>query len=301
MRILLTGSNGFLGYNFYQFIRRTRPNIDIEQFDLSGGKDVRNYDQVLQAVEGKDLVIHAAAQTHVDFSLHSDLTDQKKFVDTNVNGTLNVIAACKRYGVKLIHISTSEVYGTNQEPGQVMTESHPIAAQAGIYATSKACADLTCRMETITNQADIVILRLFNLWGVHQSVEKAIPRFISQGEKGEDLTIYGDGEQVRDYLNVVNACEAIWRSKDLPSGTIANVATGEPVKINDLAKMIADSFGVKLKHVEARPGEVRELRGRYAYFESLTGWYPTKFINKDTIKELIGWYTANQPIQQPKL
>jgi len=294
MKILITGSSGMLGYSLCQWLNREQPQVLIQQFDLSTGHDVRNYDQVLQSVEGKDLVIHAAALTHVDFSLHNDLQDQKKFVDTNVNGTLNVIKACEKYKVKMIYISSSEVYGQNVNSGKLMSEDHPLNAQAGIYATTKLCADRTCKMETLTQGADIVILRPFNFWGVHQSVEKAIPRFIYQFLNGEYLTVYGDGEQLRDYVWIQDVARAIWLAKDLPSGTVANVCTGKPIKIKDLASMVSS----KVKLVDPRPAEVAELRGDYSYFNKLTGWKPTRFINKDTIANLIGWYRENEWIHQ---
>lgn len=296
MRVLITGGTGFLGTNFYQYLRRKEPTIDIRIFSRRTGGDVRNYGQVLSATEGVDLVIHMAAQTHVDFSLHNDLKDQQSFIDTNVTGTNNVIWACRRNNAKMIHISTSEVYGSSQTPGEAMREDHPIAPQAGIYATTKACADLTCRMATMTTSANIVILRIFNLWGPYQSVEKLIPRMINQKLNSEPLTIYGDGQQRRDYVHAQDASEAIWLAKDLPSGTIANVASGTNYTIESIAKLV----GGEVTHVQSRPGEVRELLGDYTRF-SLTGWKPKTFINSESMKNLIDWYSVNQFIQQPTL
>src|SRR3990167_2030073 len=137
MRLLITGS-GFLGTNLYQWIRRNHPEIEVTIVSRRTGTDIRDYEQIKKVIKGNDLVCHTAAQTHVDYSLHNDLEDQLNFVDTNVKGTLHVIKACERYGAKMIYVSTSEIYGQNQNPGKPMTESHPIDPQAGIYAVTKA-------------------------------------------------------------------------------------------------------------------------------------------------------------------
>lgn len=296
MRVGILGGTGFLGTNLYHHIRRVDSKVDITIGSRRTGVDVRIPYQVEDFVKDRDLVISAAAQTHVDFSLHGSLEDQTNFLDTNAKGTLNVIHACKKYRVKMIHISTSEVYGTNQHEG-VMTEDHPILAQAGIYATSKAFADLTCRMETLTSGADIVILRPFNFWGPYQSVEKLIPRFINQSETTGELTIYGDGEQRRDYVYIQDVAEAIWLAKELPGGTICNIGTGTNISINEIAKM----FKVKIKHIESRPAEVKELKGSFARINDLTGWKPKTYIDKESLGKVINWYKTNQMIVQPQM
>jgi len=302
MRCLISGGTGFLGTNLYQWVRRNYPEVEVSIASRRTGTDIRDFEQVKKVIKGQDYVIHCAAQTHVDYSLHNDLEDQLNFVDTNVKGTLHVIKACQKYGVKMINISSSEVYGSNQNEGVAMSETHSLGAQAGIYATTKACADLTCRMETITNGANIVILRPFNFWGPGQSMEKFIPRLIDQGMNKQPLTIYGDGLQKRDYLYIQDACEAIWKVLEVfPTGETYNIATSTPVTILSVAKIIADYFHVPIIHIEPRPGEVRELCGDYTKLKDLTGWEPSKFINEDTLKGVIAWYEENKQIRQPNL
>ena len=178
MKVLVLGGTGFLGYNFYQVVRRIDEDVDIWVYSRRTGDDVRDHEKLYAAVEGKDLVINMAAQTHVDFSILGDLQDKQEFLTTNALGTLNVLTACLKYKVKCIHISTSEVYGTSQTPGIPMTEEHPILAQAGVYAVSKSSADLLCRMAFMTEGQDVVVVRPFNMYGPHQSMEKLFPRFI---------------------------------------------------------------------------------------------------------------------------
>ena len=301
MNVLITGGTGFLGNNLYQWIRRNYPNVNVSVASRRTGTDIRNYEQVKEVIKNQDCVINCAAQTHVDYSLHNDLEDQLNFIDTNVKGTLHVIKACQRYNVKMIHISTSEVYGQNQTPGTPMKENHPIDPQAGIYAVTKAAADRLCRMETITTGADIVILRPFNFWGPGQSVEKFIPRLIQQGLNKEDLTIYGDGEQSRDYVYIEDVSKAIWLAKDLPTGTICNVATQITIKINTVAKIIADYYKVKIKHIEPRPGEVRQLLGDFRKINEMTGWLPSIHLDKTNLERVIKWYEINGFLRQPNL
>jgi len=198
MRILITGGTGFLGTNLYQWVRRNHPEVEVSIASRRTGIDIRDYEQIKKVIKGQDYVVHCAAQTHVDFSLHGDLEDQLNFVDTNVKGALHVIKACEKHKVKLIYISTSEVYGSDAFPGKPMDEDHPLNAQAGIYAVTKLAADRLCRMETLTQGADTVIVRPFNFWGPGQSVEKLIPRLINQGMNKQPLTVYGTGLQKRD-------------------------------------------------------------------------------------------------------
>ena len=304
-KILITGGTGFLGYNLFQHLRRVDPSLDVWVYSRRTGGDIKNFEQVASAIHDKDLVINLAAQTHVDFSIDGDIFEKQEFVDTNVKGALNVIMAARQSKVKLIHISTSEVYGTNQYPGKAMTEDHPLLAQAGTYAVSKAAADLLCRMAYMTEGADIVVVRPFNLFGPHQSREKLIPRFINLAMFGEPLTIYGDGEQKRDYLWAPDAADAIWKLRHAPPGTIVNIGTNNSYTINHVAETIIRACGSKGMRVHtegyrARPAELKELHGSYAKLYDLTGWEPSTLLESG-IARCVDWYSSNGYIEPPKI
>lgn len=304
-RVLITGGTGFLGYSLYQHLRRTSPDLDVWVYSRRTGSDIKDYNQLERAVEGKDLVIALAAQTHVDFSIDGSIEEKQEFVDTNIKGTLNTLMACRKHGAKMIHISTSEVYGTNQFPGTPMTEDHPLLAQAGTYAVSKAAADLLCRMAYMTDGTDVVTVRPFNLFGPHQSMEKLIPRFINQAVFGHALTIYGDGLQKRDYLWAPDAARALWSAKDLPAGTIVNIGTENSYTINDVAETIlkaCNGKGIRVhaENTKARPAEVRELNGSYKRLNEMTGWLPSVHL-EEGIRKCVDWYTSNGYIQPPKI
>lgn len=304
-KILITGGTGFFGYNLYQHLRRIDPDLDLWVFSRRTGADVKNYTQLEEAVAGKDLVLHLASQTHVDFSIEGDILEKQEFLNTNTLGTLNVLAACRKHKIKMIHMSTSEVYGSSQTPGVPMTEEHPVLAQAGVYAVSKAAADLLCRMAHMTEEQDVIIFRPFNMFGPHQSMEKLIPRFISLASFGEPLTVYGDGLQTRDYVWVQDVADALWRSRLLPAGTIVNCGTEATYTINDIAEIIIRACGSKgmkvhLTNTHARPGEVRELNGSYQKLYNLTGWKPVVRL-EEGINRCVNWYTSNNYIVPPKI
>ncbi len=305
MKVLVTGGTGFLGYNFYQVVRRLDEDVDIWVYSRRTGDDIRDYEKLDAAIEGKDLVINMSAQTHVDFSIKGDLQDKHEFLTTNALGALNVLIACLKHKVKCIHISTSEVYGTSQHPGVPMTEEHPILAQAGVYAVSKASADLLCRMAFMTEGQDVVVVRPFNMYGPHQSMEKLFPRFISLASFGEPLTIYGDGEQRRDYVWVQDVAKAIWLAKDIPAGEIINVGTEISYSVNDIASEIIKACGDKgikihTKQNETRPAEVQELNGSFQRLYDLTGWRPEVYLTEGT-RKCVDWYLSNSYIVPPKI
>jgi len=316
MKVLITGGTGFLGYNLYQFLRRAREDakehvgIDVHNLELwvysrRTGSDILDYEKLSEAIKGMDLVYHLAAQTHVDFSIRGDIAEKQHFIDTNTKGTLNVLMACLTYGVKLVHVSTSEVYGTNQNPGEPMTEDHPLLGQAGTYAVSKVAGDLLCRMAYMTEGQDVVIARPFNLFGPHQSMEKLIPRFINLASCGEPLTIYGDGEQRRDYLYAHDAARALWALSQAPAGTIVNIGTENSYSINELSEVIIKACGSKGLFVHAagfsaRPAEVQELNGSYQKLMALTGWRPETDIETG-IEKCVDWYTSNGYIAPPDI
>lgn len=304
-RVLITGGTGFLGYNLYQALRRLNAELDIWVYSRRTGGDVTNYQQTEAAMQDKDLVLNLAAQTHVDFSIDGTVEEKQQFIDTNVKGTLNVLMAGRKTKTKIIHISTSEVYGTSQTPGIPMTETHPLLAQAGVYAVSKASADLLCRMAFMTEGQEVIIVRPFNMYGPHQSMEKLFPRFINMAMYGEPLTIYGDGEQRRDYVWAQDVAEALWRLRYAEAGTIVNIGTEISHSINELADRIISVCNSKGMRVHTsmsatRPAEVRELNGSNKLLYDITGFRP-KVGLAEGIQKCVDWYTSNSYIVPPKI
>lgn len=302
MNVLVTGGTGLIGKAFYRHVREHAPGHTFWLYSRRTGGDILDTDHLQRAAEGKDLVVHLAACTHVDFSIEGELSEKQYYLDVNAKGTLNVLDACRKAGAKMVHVSTSEVYGTNQNPGEPMDEDHPLLGQAGTYAVSKVCADLLCRMAYMTEGQDVVVLRPFNQVGPGQSKEKLFPRFIGQALRGDPLTIYGDGLQSRDYVHVDDTARAIWAARNLDAGTVCNIATGEHHTVKAIAERIIDACGGRTTathvHTEARPAEVRELLGDASKLKGLTGWEP-RYDLDGIIEDLVGWYAANGEIQPP--
>lgn len=307
MKILITGSNGFIGYNLYQWMRRNHQEADIYCYDMAYGQNILNYEQLRAAVSGKDVVFHLAALTHVDYSISGPMDERQAFIDINHKGTWNVLEACREEGVKLVHISTSEVYGANQKPGSPMTEDHPLNPMAGTYAVSKAAADHECRVAYEVFGQDVVVIRPFNQYGPHQSMEKLIPRFIKLATYGEPLTVHGDGTQKRDYVYAEDTASAIWAAKDLPAGTIVNIGTENAYSINELADMIIRKVETRFPSIRVnvvkdthRPNDLAELNGSYQLINKLCGWKPVVSL-EEGIEKCVDWYSSNGYIQPPQI
>lgn len=307
MKVLITGGSGFIGYNFYQWLRRNEGEADIWLYSSRYNQDILDYPTLEKAIQGMDLVVHMAAMTHVDYSIDGPMEERSRFIDVNHKGTWNVLEACRKHKVKMIHISTSEVYGSNQMPGTPMDESHPLNPDAGTYAVSKAAADHECRVAYEVFGQDVVIIRPFNQYGPHQSMEKLIPRFIKLATYGEPLTVHGDGNQKRDYVYAEDTASAIWAARDFSAGTIVNIGTENAYSINEIAELV--QFYVQSKYPSMvvhvvkdtpRPNDLAELRGSYQTIKRLCGWKPSVTI-EEGIQRCVDWYSSNGYIVPPKI
>ena len=224
MRILVTGGAGFIGSCFVRYMINKYPDYKIINLDaltycgnlenLNDVKDNPNYrfvhgnicDKRLarELISEVDCVVNFAAESHVDNSIkHPEI-----FVETNVQGTLNLLQASKEYGIeRYLQVSTDEVYGTLGKTGYFY-ETTPIQPNSP-YSASKAGADLLVRAYYETYKMPVLNTRCSNNYGPYQYPEKLIPFFISQLLKGEKVPVYGDGLNVRDWLYVYDHCSAI--------------------------------------------------------------------------------------------
>jgi len=209
-----------------------------------------------------DIVFHLAAQVNIDSSIISPLST----ADINCAGTLNVLEACRIYNVpKVVFASSSEIYGSAQTDR--MNESHPLDPQSP-YAASKAYGDRLCHSYNETYGMNIAMLRNFNIFGPRQRFTQAgdcygavIGIFTNLILHGQPPTIFGDGEQSRDYQYVSDAVDAyiMCMEKDIKGPLV--VGTGRDIRINDIAKNLIDICGSSVRpiYVEPRAGEVRRL------------------------------------------
>ncbi len=257
--------------------------------------DIRDATLVRELVEGVDVIVNAAAESHVEKSIEHGASE---FVTTNVEGTQILLDAIRVTPVeRFILISSSEVYGTAE--AAPMDEEHALNPRSP-YAATKAGADRLAYSYWTTYDLPIVIVRPFNNYGPRQHPEKVVPRFITQALADEPLTIHGDGHASRDWLYVLDDAEAIERTIETPidsiAGEVINVATGIDISVSDIAAMVLDVLGKPAeltRNVPERPGQVDRHIGSVDKARDLLGWQArTSF--EAGLERTVAWYRDNE-------
>lgn len=313
MKLLVTGGAGFIGSHFIRYILNKYPDYQVVNMDaltyagnlanltsISDSErytfvhaDIRNQTRVDQVLfeTSVDAVIHLAAESHVDRSIESP----GKFVETNVLGTQNLLESARLHGIgTFVHISTDEVYGSLGGSGS-FTEETPLAPNSP-YAASKASSDLFVRSYYETYGMDTRITRCSNNYGPNQYPEKLIPLCISRAVQGLPVPLYGDGQNVRDWLHVYDHCSAIdavlHRAKP---GSVYNIGANNEWNNVDLVKKILGILNVptsQIVPVRDRLGHDRRYAIDASKLKQDLGWKPV-YDFEDGLKETIEWF-ANQ-------
>src|SRR5436305_7928346 len=257
--------------------------------------DIRDAALVRELVANVDVIVNAAAESHVEKSIEDGASE---FVTTNVEGTQILLDAIRRTPVeRFILISSSEVYGTAEYAP--MDEVHPLNPRSP-YAATKAGADRLAYAYYVTYGLPVVIVRPFNNYGPRQHPEKVIPRFVTQALQDRELTIHGDGHASRDWLYVDDDAEAIEAVISAPlenvAGEVLNIATGIDIPVTEIADAVLGALGkpASLKSfVTERPGQVdRHIRSTEKT-ERLTGWRArTTF--EEGLARTIAWDRENE-------
>lgn len=317
MKILVTGGAGFIGGNFIQYMLKNHPDCRMVCLDkltyagnlstLAGALNNANFTFVrgdiadsdfvcgLFARESFDAVVNFAAESHVDRSI----SGAQVFMVSNVVGVQVLLDACNRYGVRRFHqISTDEVYGDLPlgSPSLKFTEESPLRPSSP-YAASKAAADLIALASRRTYGTFVTISRSSNNYGPYQYPEKLIPLVITRALAGEKVPVYGDGQNVREWISVFDHCRAV----DLvlqngESGEIYNVGGGVEMANIDLVELILNELGVSRSLIEFVPDRKGHDR-RYSIDSNKMaykfGWRPqTNFL--EGIKRTVRWYKNNR-------
>jgi|SRR3989344_5511322 len=315
MKILITGGLGFIGSNFIRHFLKKYPDYEITNLDkmtycgnpenLSDIEKNKNYSfvkgdicdssVVKKSVKGKDVVINFAAETHVDRSI----IESGSFVKTDVLGTHTLLEAAKKYNIKkFLQISTDEVFGSI-ENGSFNENS--LLQPNSPYSASKAGGDMIVRAYNKTFGIPALITRSSNNYGPYQYPEKFMPLFITNLLENKKVPLYGDGKNVRDWLFVVDNCEAI----DIvfhkgAVGEIYNIGGDCEKKNIDVVKMILKALGKDESHIEYVKDRLAHDR-RYSLDSSKIkklGWKPkTSF--EDGLKATIDWYRKNEDWWKP--
>ena len=274
MKALVTGGGGFIGSNVVRALLARGDDVRVLDNFSTGSRanlaglesdvqlvegDLRSYERVHAAVRGAEVVFHEGALPSVPRSVQDPLTTTA----VNVEGTLNVLLAARDEGVRrIVNASSSSVYGNTGTLPRVETQApDPISP----YAVAKLAAERFCTSFTRVYGMDIVSLRYFNVFGPRQDPTSqyaaVVPRFIRAIADDEPVTIYGDGDQSRDFTFVDNVVGANLLAADAPGvgGEILNVATGDSVTVNALADAIGAMLGKPVEKVyePAREADVR--------------------------------------------
>ena len=264
--------------------------VNHSRFTMAEG-NIRDTDFVdtLFATYKPDIVVHFAAETHVDRSI----VGPQVFLETNVIATGVLLDACLRYGIQRFHyVSTDEVYGTLPlQGGNPFTEQNPLMPSSP-YAASKASSDLLVLSYHKTYGLPITISRCSNNYGTHQYPEKLIPLMIQKALQGKPLPVYGDGLNVRDWIHVVDHCRAIdcilQKGK---VGEVYNIGASEEIPNIKLVKQILDVLGKPYELITYVPDRLgHDLR--YAIDSSkleALGW-KAEYNMEESLKRVVEWY-----------
>jgi dTDP-glucose 4,6-dehydratase len=313
-RVLVTGGAGFIPSNLIRHLLEHTSHEVISLDALTYAASIENLADVMshprlefvegdirdaglvdEVVGGVDVIVNAAAESHVEKSIRDGASE---FVTTNVEGTQILLDAIRVQPVeRFLLLSSSEVYGTAEYAP--MDERHPLEPRSP-YAATKAGADRLAYSYRVTYDLPIVIVRPFNNYGPRQHPEKVVPRFVTQALSGEPLTVHGDGHASRDWLYVDDTASAIEALIDAPldavAGEVVNVATGTDLSVGEIAALVVEAIGdptVDVVHVDERPGQVDRHIGSTEKLATLTGWRAsTSFA--DGLERTIAWYRENE-------
>ncbi|MFH1038821.1 MAG: NAD-dependent epimerase/dehydratase family protein [PVC group bacterium] len=304
---LVTGGAGFIGSHLagrlaqegarvrvFDNLSTGNPgNLDLDHVDLRKG-DVRNEGEVKEALEGVDIVFHHAAQINPARAVENPIED----FEINARGTLNLLWASLKAGVKKVILASTNVYG-NAALESLPESFSTLFARSSLlspYAASKVSAEAYCKVFNDELGLPTVRLRYFNVYGPRQTVKSesgAVAIFTLRALAGKPIVIFGDGTRTRDFVYVEDVVDANIRAarKDEAAGGVFNVGTGIETSINELAESVieATSFRVPVEHTEERAADFRRARADLALSKKVLGYNP-KVRLREGLRSCIEWY-----------
>ncbi len=311
--ILVTGGAGFIGSNFIRYVLQHDPDVHIVNVDaLTYAGNLANLEDVADSpryhfVHGKiqdqaliervcrdygvEGIINFAAESHVDRSIHS----AAPFLETNVLGVLHLLEVVRKLSIpRFVHISTDEVYGSIAEGAA--TEAAPLRPNSP-YAASKASADLLIRSYIRTYGVPAIITRASNNYGPYQFPEKLIPLMITNALEDQPLPVYGDGQNIRDWLFVEDHCAALWLIYQRGSeGEIYNICSGEHrrnIEVVEAIVRLLNKPSSLIQFVPDRPGHDRRYAMDATKLRQQLGWQPTVSFDEG-LARTVQWYQSHR-------
>ena len=315
----MTGGCGFIGSNYVRGILSDRWGGNVEQVTVIDSltyagnlanldpviadprltfvrEDIVNQKEITEILKGHDIVVHFAAESHVDRSI----SGSAEFIRTNVLGTHSMLQASLNANIKqFLHVSTDEVYGSISEGS--WDEQEPLLPNSP-YAASKASSDLIARSFFVTHGLDVRITRCSNNFGIYQYPEKVMPLLITNLMEGKKVPLYGDGLNVRDWLHVDDHCRGIQLVIDNGrAGQIYNIGGGTELSNIDLTNMIIAAMGAtkaSIEPVEDRKAHDRRYSVDITKIHNELGYAPQCTLH-DTLSDIVDWYKNNEQWWKP--
>ena len=317
LKVLVTGAGGFIGSHLTERLVAIGAGVRaLVQYNSAGSwewldsspvknevdvfmGDLRDRDSLRKAIKGVDVVFHLGALISIPYSYEGPLS----YIQTNIEGTINVLQMAIDTGVKLvIHTSTSEVYGTARQVP--IDEDHPLQGQSP-YSASKIAADKMAEAFYLSFGLPVVTVRPFNAYGPRQSARAVIPTIITQALTQNEIRL-GSLHPTRDLNYVKDTVEGFIRAAEIPEsvGRVINIGTGKEISIGDLAKTILDLLGkeipIRTEGQRVRPSgsEVERLCADNSLAKQLLGWKP-KYTLRQGLAETIEWIKGNIQYYKP--
>ena len=315
MKLLVCGGMGFIGSAFIRNHLNKNPNDQIVNLDnLTTGSnvknlekidetnyqfindDIKNHETVNKITNDTDVIVNFAAETHVDRSI----SNPKQFLETNILGTYTLLEAAKKHETLFVHISTDEIYGdaTNQDSfneKSILKPSNP-------YSASKAAADHLVSSYARTYGTKCIITRCTNNFGPYQFPEKLIPKTIIRAQKNLKVPLYGDGNQIRSWIYVldhVSAIDSLITKGEL--GEIYNITSWNEISNRTIVEKILglmEKPDAIIEHVGDRPGHDKRYSIDSSKIQNEIGWKPAYDFD-NAIKQTVDWYLKNKDWWEP--
>jgi dTDP-glucose 4,6-dehydratase len=310
MRVLVTGGAGFIGSHFAKRLKAAGEDVRVlDKLTYSGNPanldgtgielvvgDICDADAVADAAAGCEAIVNFAAETHVDRSI----LGPAEFIQTNVAGTQVLLDHARDAGIRLVHVSTDEVYGDVPE-GVSSVEDDPLRPSSP-YSAAKAGGDLQVLGSVRTYGVDALITRGSNTYGPNQYPEKLLPLFVTNALDGEPLPLYGDGAQTRDWLFVEDHCAGIELAlRHGCAGEAYNIGGGEEATNREITTLVLEHTGADeslVRPVEDRPGHDRRYSLDTTKARAELGWEPRTGLARG-FPLTAAWYAANRPWWEP--
>ena len=315
MKFLVCGGYGFIGSTFIKNHLKNFPNdiiINIDNLTIGSNKlnlseitnenysfinqDIKNFNEIEKISKDVDVIVNFAAETHVDRSI----ANPKPFLETNILGTYSLLESARKYDKKFIHVSTDEIYGDleNKESfneDDILKPSNP-------YSATKAAADLLVGSYKRTYGINSIITRCTNNFGPNQFPEKLIPKTIIRASQDLKIPLYGDGNQIRSWIHVIDHVSAIdaliSRGK---SGEIYNITAWNEISNKDIVEKILKIMKKPsdlIEFVPDRPGHDKHYSIDSSKIKNELNWIP-KFNFDDALVQTVNWYVENKSWWEP--